>query len=79
MAAVINAADNDLVRKLADQFPGISFVEQRTFDDIPTLWVPRDKLLSVLPYLIVAALLTINLVFWFTRLIPIYYQPLLGS
>ena len=51
MAAVIDAANDDIAGKLADQFPDIVFVEQQTFDEIPTLWVSRDKLMSVLTYL----------------------------
>ena len=51
MAAVIDAADNDLVGELVAKFPGIAFIEQQTFDDFPTLWVSRDKLQSVLTYL----------------------------
>ena len=51
MAAVMDAADNELVGKLGNQFPGTTFIEQQTFDNISTLWVPRDKLLSVLDYL----------------------------
>ena len=47
----MDAADNELVGELSNQFPGTSFIEQQTFDSITTLWVPRDKLLSVLGYL----------------------------
>jgi hypothetical protein len=34
--------------------------------------------IAALPYLIMGILLGVNLFFWFTRVIPIYYQPWLG-
>lgn len=51
MAAVIDAASDDIAGKLETRFPGVSFVEQQTFDEIPTFWIPRRDLLAILLYL----------------------------
>jgi NADH-quinone oxidoreductase subunit C/D len=51
VAAVIEAANNNRARELETKFPGVLFVGQQTFDEIPTFWVPRRDLLSVLLYL----------------------------
>ena len=51
MAAVIDAANNDLAGKLESRFPGVSFAVQQTFDEIPTFWIPRRDLLAILLYL----------------------------
>ena len=51
MAAVLEVANGELARGLETRFPGVSFVEQKTFDDIPTFWIPRRDLLPVLLYL----------------------------
>lgn len=51
MVAVIDAANNDLAGQLEIKFPGVLFVEQQTFDEIPTFWIPRRDLLPILSYL----------------------------
>jgi len=51
LAAVIDAASDDIAGKLETRFPGVSFVEQQTFDEIPTFWIPRRDLLAILLYL----------------------------
>ncbi len=51
MTAVIDATSNDRAGELETRFPGVAFVEQQTFDEIPTFWVPRRDLISILFYL----------------------------
>ncbi len=51
MAAVMNAAENDLALKLREKFPGEAFVDQTTFDGIPTLWISRNNVVQILSYL----------------------------
>ena len=51
MTAVIDATSNDRAGELETRFPGVAFVEQQTFDEIPTFWVPRRDLVSILFYL----------------------------
>lgn len=40
-----------ILGELHTRFPGESFVEQKTADGIPTVWVPAGKLLAVMKYL----------------------------
>jgi len=51
VTAVIDATSNDRAGELETRFPGVAFVEQQTFDEIPTFWVPRRDLISILFYL----------------------------
>jgi len=51
VTAVIDATSNDRAGELETRFPGVAFVEQQTFDEIPTFWVPRRDLVSILFYL----------------------------
>ncbi len=51
MTAAMTAANDSFIGKLEDKFPGVLFVEQQTVDGIPTFWIPRRELLSVLSYL----------------------------
>ena len=44
-------AKHDVVRELYERFGQETFVFQPTLDDVPTLWVPREKLIEVLGYL----------------------------
>ncbi len=44
-------AEHEVVRELHEQFGAETFVFQNTLDKVPTLWVPRDKLIDVLSYL----------------------------
>ncbi|MFO1387767.1 NADH-quinone oxidoreductase subunit C/D [Cellvibrio sp.] len=41
-------AEHEVVRELHEQFGAETFVFQNTLDKVPTLWVPRDKLIDVL-------------------------------
>jgi NADH-quinone oxidoreductase subunit C/D len=41
----------DIIARLADRFPQVSFVRQVTKDEIPTAWLPADDLLPTLTYL----------------------------
>lgn len=43
-------AEHEVVRELHAQF-GDTFVFQATLDNVPTLWVPREKLIDVLAFL----------------------------
>ncbi|MFP6809314.1 MAG: NADH-quinone oxidoreductase subunit C/D [Pseudomonadales bacterium] len=47
----MRASNNDITEKLKVRFPGVSFVEQLTFDQIPTFWISRRELLPVLFFL----------------------------
>ncbi len=44
-------AEHEVVRELHEQFGAEGFVFQTTLDKVPTLWVPRDKLIDVLTFL----------------------------
>jgi NADH-quinone oxidoreductase subunit C/D len=44
-------AKYDVVRELYERFGQDTFVFQSTLDDVPTLWVPRAKLVEVLRFL----------------------------
>ncbi|GGY70918.1 NADH-quinone oxidoreductase subunit C/D [Cellvibrio zantedeschiae] len=44
-------AEHEVVRELHTQFGADAFVFQTTLDNVPTLWVPRDKLIDVLTFL----------------------------
>jgi len=44
-------AKHAVVRELYERFGQETFVFQSTLDDVPTLWVPREKLIEVLGYL----------------------------
>jgi NADH:ubiquinone oxidoreductase subunit C len=44
-------AKYDVVRELYERFGQNTFVFQSTLDDVPTLWVPRAKLVEVLAFL----------------------------
>jgi NADH-quinone oxidoreductase subunit C/D len=47
----IVGAEHEVVRELHEQFGAEAFVFQNTLDKVPTLWVPRDKLIDVLAFL----------------------------
>lgn len=44
-------AEHEVVRELHAQFGDYAFVFQTTLDKVPTLWVPREKLIDVLTFL----------------------------
>jgi len=44
-------AEHDVVRELHEQFGAENFVFQSTLDNVPTLWVPREKLKDILAFL----------------------------
>jgi NADH-quinone oxidoreductase subunit C/D len=50
-AASQGAAAGGVVAELFDRFGAETFTLQPVKDDVPTLWVPRDRLLEVLRYL----------------------------
>jgi NADH-quinone oxidoreductase subunit C/D len=43
--------ESTIVRQLQDRFGDIAFLRQATQDDIPTVWISRDKVHSVLRFL----------------------------
>jgi len=49
--STLPGADYEIVRELYARFGDGAFVFQPTKDDVPTLWVPRAKLIEVLRYL----------------------------
>ena len=44
-------SEHEVVRELHSQFGADAFAFQSTLDNVPTLWVPRDKLIDVLAFL----------------------------
>lgn len=48
---VVPGSEHEVVRELHAQFGADSFVFQPTVDKVPTLWVPRAKLIEVLRFL----------------------------
>jgi len=40
-----------VIKELAERFPQFGFTEQRTADDVPTVWVDREHVRDVLAYL----------------------------
>lgn len=49
--STLPGADYEIVRELYARFGDAAFVFQPTKDDVPTLWVPRAKLIEVLRFL----------------------------
>jgi NADH-quinone oxidoreductase subunit C/D len=47
----IVGGEHEVVRELHEQFGADTFVFQTTLDKVPTLWVPREKLITVLAFL----------------------------
>jgi NADH-quinone oxidoreductase subunit C/D len=47
----VPGTEHEIVRELHGRFGAGTFVFQPTKDEVPTLWVPRDKLLEVLRFL----------------------------
>src|SRR6478609_4764529 len=43
--------DNAIVESLQQHFTADIFQQQHTVDEIPTLWLPQDKLIPVIKYL----------------------------
>lgn len=50
-SSTIEVQNADVSRELSAGFPDISFVPQATVDDVPTLWVPEERLKDVLRFL----------------------------
>lgn len=51
MTPVVPGTEHEVVRELFDHFGQSALVFQPTVDQVPTLWVPRERLLDVLRYL----------------------------
>ncbi|MEX2488105.1 MAG: NADH-quinone oxidoreductase subunit C/D [Pseudomonadales bacterium] len=51
MSALSVDQQNDVISELRERFPETSFGQQNTVDEIPTLWVPRSAIHSVVNYL----------------------------
>jgi len=47
----VAGSDHEVVRELYAQFGDDGFVFQPTLDNVPTLWVPRAKLVDILAFL----------------------------
>lgn len=43
--------NSDIVEELKNKFYEINFIEQKTCDEFPTLWVPKEKVVEVLHFL----------------------------
>ena len=52
--AKLPGSEHDVINELRGRFGAEGFVYQATVDRLPTVWVPRDKLIAVLQYLISA-------------------------
>ncbi len=48
---IVPGIEHEVVRELHTRFGAATFVFQATKDAVPTLWVPRDKLLDILRFL----------------------------
>jgi len=44
-------SEHEVVRELHEQFGADAFAFQTTLDNVPTLWVPREKLIDILVFL----------------------------
>ena len=44
-------ANSDIVDELKKKFPDTNFFEQKTRDEFPTLWIPKEKVTDVLRFL----------------------------